>query len=232
VLLGPTGTVEGTYAKRHLVPFGERVPFRSALQHVVSELDQVPRDFEPGSRRGLFTVDRVRIGTLICFESAFGYQVRPLVRAGAQVIVVSTNNRSYRRSANSAQHLAIGQMRAAETGRPVVQASISGISAVVDANGVVHDRTQLFRPTVVEATVTATTGETPYVRYGEWVTGANLLVLAGAAVFALARSRRGGGASLDSEPELETTTEPPSVSDPEVGAPVAPADERESTSRS
>ncbi len=60
-------------------------------------------------------------------------------------------------------------MRAAETGRPVVQAAISGISAIIDADGVVHERTDLFERTVLEATVTATTGETPYVRYGEWV---------------------------------------------------------------
>src|SRR5207248_8524344 len=118
---------------------------------------------------GLFDVDGHRIATIICFESAFGYQVRSLVHAGAQVIVVSTNNRSYERSANSAQHVAIGQIRAAETGRPVVQAAISGISAVIDADGVVHQRTALFDRTVLEATITTTTGETPYVRYGEWV---------------------------------------------------------------
>ena len=84
---------------------------------------------------------------MICFESAFGYQVRPLVRDGAEVIVVSTNNRSYRRSANSAQHVAIGQMRAAETGRPVVQAAISGISALIDASGEVQAETELFERT-------------------------------------------------------------------------------------
>ena len=85
------------------------------------------------------------------------------------MIVVSTNNRSYRRSANSEQHLALGQMRAAETGRPVVQAAISGISAVIDADGRVETRTNLFDRTTVTTTVTTMTGETPYVRFGEWV---------------------------------------------------------------
>jgi apolipoprotein N-acyltransferase len=106
------------------------------------------------------------------------------------VLVVSTNNRSYERSANSAQHVAIGQMRAAETGRPVVQAAISGISAVIDANGVVHQRTALFDRTVLEATVTATTGETPYVRYGEWVIWSSGFLLAGVVVFVLRRDLR------------------------------------------
>jgi apolipoprotein N-acyltransferase len=167
LLYAPDGRLVATYAKRHLVPFGEFVPFRRQLRFI-SALKAVPRDFAPGSKLGLATVSGHRIATVICFESAFGYQIRPLARAGAEVIVVSTNNRSYRRSANSAQHVAIGQMRAAETGRPVVQAAISGISAVIDAHGRVVERTRLFDRTRVTTRVTVTRGETPYVRFGEW----------------------------------------------------------------
>jgi apolipoprotein N-acyltransferase len=190
VLYRPDGSVAGTYTKRHLVPFGEYIPFRRWLEGRVGAIDQVPRDFEAGDRAGLFDVAGHRVATIICFESAFGYQVRPLVRDGAQVIVVSTNNRSYRRSANSAQHLAIGQMRAAETGRPLVQAAISGISAVIDADGKVTTRTDLFERTVLETTVTATTGETPYVRYGEWAIGLSVIILAVALVIAVRRKRQ------------------------------------------
>jgi apolipoprotein N-acyltransferase len=168
LLYGPDGRIIATYAKRHLVPFGEYVPFRHELRFI-SELKKIPRDFAPGSKPGLAMVSGHRIATVICFESAFGYQIRSLVKSGAQVIVVSTNNRSYERSANSAQHLAIGQMRAAETGRPVVQAAISGISAIIDAHGRVVSRTPLFDRTILTATVTTTRGETPYVRFGEWV---------------------------------------------------------------
>jgi apolipoprotein N-acyltransferase len=229
VLFAPDGEIVGTYSKRHLVPFGESVPFRGALQHVVSELKQVPRDYEPGPTRGLFDVAGVRIGTLICFESAFGYQVRPLVRDGAQVLVVSTNNRSYRRSANSEQHVAIGQMRAAETGRPVVQAAISGITAVIDADGVVRGRTDLFERTVLQATVDATGGETPYVRYGEWATLLSVLLLGAAAIVASLRAaRQRRAASLESrvEPEPEAAPSGETAAEPEI---TIPADEREST---
>jgi apolipoprotein N-acyltransferase len=190
LLYHPDGTVEGTYTKRHLVPFGEYIPFRGLLEGRVGAIDQVPRDFEAGDRAGLFDVAGHRIATIICFESAFGYQVRPLVRDGAQVLVVSTNNRSYRRSANAAQHLAIGQMRAAETGRPLVQAAISGISAVVDADGKVTTRTGLFERRVLGTTVAATTGETPYVRYGEWAIGLCVIILAVALMIAVRRGRR------------------------------------------
>jgi apolipoprotein N-acyltransferase len=198
VLFRPDGTVEGTYTKRHLVPFGEYVPFRSELQSHIRVLDRVPRDFEPGRGPGIFEIAGHKVATIICFESAFGYQVRPLVHAGAEVILVSTNNRSYERSANSAQHVAIGQIRAAETGRPLVQAAISGISAIIDANGVVQERTKLFERTVLEATVTPTTGETPYVRYGEWAILMSAILALGALGIALGRGRRAG--FIDSPP--------------------------------
>ena len=82
VLYAPDGRLIGTYAKRHLVPYGEEVPFRKELQRFIHALDQIPRDFAPGHRPGLFEVDGHRIATIICFESAFGYDVRPLVREG------------------------------------------------------------------------------------------------------------------------------------------------------
>src|SRR5439155_17272092 len=167
-LYSPSGAYEGTYSKQHLVPFGEYVPWRGALGFI-GELRQIPYDFRAGHRNKIFRVSGRPIGTVICFESAFGPLVRSFVRDGAQAIVVSTNNRSYHRSGNSEQHLANGQMRAAETARPVLQASVSGISAVIDPDGTVHDRTDLFEKAIVWATITTTTGDTPYVRFGDWV---------------------------------------------------------------
>jgi apolipoprotein N-acyltransferase len=198
LLYGPDGRLESTYAKRHLVPFGEYVPFRDELRFIHEIQQQIPRDFAPGDRPGLATVAGHRIAEVICFESAFGYEVRPLVKDGAQLIVVSTNNRSYRTSANSAQHVAIGQMRAAETGRPLVQAAISGISAFIDAHGNVHDPTHLFQRTTDVATVTTTRGETPYVRFGEWVLLASIIGVALASVRAAIGRRRAG--PVDSAP--------------------------------
>src|SRR5213078_525458 len=53
VLFGPDGAVEGTYAKRHLVPFGEYVPFRDELEGRIRAIDRVPRDFETGRTPGI-----------------------------------------------------------------------------------------------------------------------------------------------------------------------------------
>jgi apolipoprotein N-acyltransferase len=127
---------------------------------------------------------------VICFESAFAPLVRDYVRDGAEAIVVSTSNRSYRRSGNSEQHLALSQMRAAETARPVLQASVSGISGVIDADGTVHHTTRLFESAIVRDTIATTTGETPYVRFGDWVVLLSALALVGATIVAVVRTRR------------------------------------------
>ncbi len=117
--------------------------------------------------------------------------MRDFVRDGAQAIVVSTSDRSYGRSGIPATHVATAQMRAAETGRPVVQAAISGESAVIDDGGRVQQHTSLFTKAIVTATVTTTTGETPFVRFGEWaLAGSALALLAAAALVAQRELRR------------------------------------------
>jgi len=187
-LYSPSGALVATYAKQHLVPFGEYVPWRDTLDFV-SELEQVPTDFDPGDRTVTFDIGDTRVGTAICFESAFGPLVRTAVRDGAQMLVVTTNNRSYRRSPNAEQHLALSQMSAAATARPLLQASISGISAVIDASGRVSHTTRLFHNQVVTARVTTVTGKTPYVRFGDWVEWACFGGLLGALVLGLSRRR-------------------------------------------
>jgi apolipoprotein N-acyltransferase len=188
LLYKPDGQLAGTYAKQHLVPFGEYVPFRSLIEWT-GVVDRIPNDYSPGDRRTIFRVKDHRFATVICFESAFGPLVREFVRDGAELIVVSTNNRSYRRSGNAAQHVALTQMRAAETGRPFLQASISGITGAIDADGDVRNTTSLFRTTVVTENVTTTKGETPYVRFGDWVPAASAVLLLAAAATARVRRR-------------------------------------------
>jgi apolipoprotein N-acyltransferase len=181
LLYTPEGRLVGTYSKEHLVPFGEYVPFRSLVDWT-GIVDRIPYDYTPGKTRTIFDVHGHPLASVICFESAFGPLVRDFVDRGAEVVVVSTNNRSYRRSGNAAQHVAQTQMRAAETGRPFLQSSISGISAVINADGDVRDTTKLFHRAIVSDTVTTTGGKTPYVRFGEWVVLASALLLIGAAI--------------------------------------------------
>ncbi|HVM40945.1 MAG TPA: apolipoprotein N-acyltransferase [Acidimicrobiia bacterium] len=190
----PSGELSGTYIKRHLVPFGEYVPGRQFLGFV-DELDQIPRDHAPGSEPAIFTVrgaggEEIDVGNLICFESAFTELARDYAADGAEVLVVSTNNRSFRRSANSSQHIAIGQLRAAETGRSVVHAAVSGRSALIDPDGDVTATTGLFERATLDGMVSARTGRTPYVVAGDWV-----VLLAGAILVGAAWAARKGSGS-------------------------------------
>ena len=106
--------------KRHPVPFGEYIPFRAELTGLISRLDQIPRDFYAGHRPGNLTVGPARVGDVICFEVAYDGLVRDVVRGGAQVLVVQTNNATYNGTGQPYQQMAMSRLRAVETGRDVL----------------------------------------------------------------------------------------------------------------
>ena len=173
------GQVIARYDKVHLVPFGEYVPWHW-LRRYIKALEQIPSDGVPGRVPVVFDVGSAKVGTVICFESTYPALARDEVRDGAQLLIVSTNNASFRRSPASRQHLAMSQLRAVEEGRTVMHAAISGISAVIDPSGRVLTKTRLFTQAVVRRTVPLGSGRTPYARFGEAIE----LALAGLGAFA------------------------------------------------
>ncbi len=163
-----TGQLVGRYDKVHLVPYGEYVPLRSRLGWIHA-IEQVPVDRVPGE--SIHTLEQPGVppyGTPICFENAFPAIPRAFVRAGAQFLVVPVNNASYGFTAAADQHLQMSQMRAVETGRWVVDAGVSGISAFIQPDGTVVRRTALFAPGILRGQIETSTAQTPYVRYGDW----------------------------------------------------------------
>jgi apolipoprotein N-acyltransferase len=199
LLFDGAGRVVDRYAKVHLVPFGEYVPWRGALSWI-SALRQIPYDISPGPGLGpLRGPGLPPIGAVICFENSFPSLDRAAVRRGAQLLVVLTNNASYGFSPASAQHLAMSRLRAVETGRWVVHAAITGISAFVDPGGRVVASTGLFQPAVLRHEVRASTAVTPYVRLGDWVPWGSLLLALG--LLARPARRRSARAAPDPLPE-------------------------------
>jgi apolipoprotein N-acyltransferase len=178
------------YVKRHLVPMGEYIPFRSLITPYFTALSRVPRDDIPGNRPGALTVGGVRVADVICFEVAYDGIVRDSVRGGGGVIVIQTNNATYGWTGQPEQQLAISQLRAVEHGRPIMVAATSGISAYITPDGVVRQQTGQFTPAVVAADVTMRTGLTLADRVGGWpeavMTAAALLACA----FAVRTGRR------------------------------------------
>jgi apolipoprotein N-acyltransferase len=167
------------YDKVHLVPFGEYVPWRSRLGFIEA-IDQIPVDRMPGP--GVRTVTAPGLpafATPVCFENAFPGSFADFVRAGATFVVVPVNNASYGFTAASDQHLQMSQMRAVETGRWVVDAAVSGVSAFVDPHGRVVARAELFETAILRNRIRTSTAQTWYVRLGDWAPWICLVIVVG-----------------------------------------------------
>ncbi|RBY78740.1 apolipoprotein N-acyltransferase [Geodermatophilus sp. TF02-6] len=189
-----------TYVKRHPVPLAEYVPARGFFRVFSDQVDLVRRDFTAGTEVGLLDVGGARVGDVICFEVVYDGLVRDVVRAGAGMVVVQTNNATFGYTDESAQQLAAGRVRAVEFGRTVAVASTSGISALIAPDGSLVARSGLYQPAVFVAEVAQRDSTTLAERLGavpEWTLGAlgagALLAVAvpGTARRGTARRRRG-----------------------------------------
>ncbi|WP_116113966.1 apolipoprotein N-acyltransferase [Austwickia chelonae] len=143
------------YDKRHPVPFGEYIPYRSFFRTLTDKVDLVRRDFVGGRDVGVFRLPRqggdpgLAIGANICFEVAYDDLVRDGVREGANIIMVPTNNATFGYTDESVQQLAISRLRAIEHGRSVAHISNVGVSSLITPDGVTHGWTGLFEEAVL-----------------------------------------------------------------------------------
>lgn len=126
------------YAKRHLVPFGEYLPAEELLRSVLpflSQLNLFSSPFTPGPDAAVAEVRGVKIGSLVCFDSAFSSLAADSAKNGAQLLFLATNDSWYKDSPACTQHLAQSVFRAVENRRSVVIAANTGISAIIDPDG-------------------------------------------------------------------------------------------------
>ncbi len=161
--------------KHHLVPFGEYVPAWLPFLHTI-----VPEiaDFKPADDDGVVSVRGDTYGALICYESLFPEQARHRVAHGAQVLVNITNDAWYGTTPAAWQHFQAARMRAVETGRYVLRAANTGISAVINPHGQVISTAPWWTKTIVKGAYRLSSVETPYVRWGNWPLLACLFILA------------------------------------------------------
>jgi len=198
------------YDKRHLVPFGEYVP----LAGVFSFLDHLARNAGSytaakgitllpwhtaagGGRSGGSTGGPIGsqageaggeelLGMAICFEITFPGEVAELARDGATILVTLTNDAWYGDSAAPRQHFRAARWRAAETGRPLIRAAITGISALVGPDGSVRQALDVGEAGILWGRVAGRRETTPFVE-APWAVPLTTFLLAAFAIIAAAR---------------------------------------------
>ena len=162
------GVKPGRYDKRHLVPFGEFFPMKSLLENLSRLLSIPMSDFSRGEveQPALHAAGHV-VGVSICYEDVFAREVlRALPQAGFLVNV--SNDAWFGDTIAPHQHLQIARMRALETGRYLLRATNSGITAIIDERGRVVARAPQFEATALIGQFAARAGSTPFVRFGDY----------------------------------------------------------------
>ncbi|HSD60541.1 MAG TPA: apolipoprotein N-acyltransferase [Burkholderiales bacterium] len=179
------------YRKHHLVPFGEFIPLRPLLGWVMDWLSIPLSDFSRGPAvQAPLAVAGQKVAVNICYEDVFGEEIiRQLPEA--TLLANVSNDAWFGRSLGPQQHLQIAQARALETGRYLLRATNTGVTAVIDPRGRVLARAPEFTTARIEAEVTGYAGATPYVRWGNW---AVVLTCAALVVGAVAAAREHAGA--------------------------------------
>lgn len=165
-VVSPDGATAGHYDKVKLVPFGEYVPGRRLL-FFLDKLVAGNGEFAPGAGPVVLPLAGRRAGVLICYEAIFPHLVRRFVDGGADVLLNLTNDAWYGRTSAPGQHLALAALRAVENRVPLLRAANTGFSAVVEPDGRISQRTDLFERGLLIADLHWPAVRTFYTRHGD-----------------------------------------------------------------
>jgi apolipoprotein N-acyltransferase len=180
-LLAPDATLRGRYDKAHLVPYGEYLPMRPLLSAIgISRLAPGDLDFRAGPGPRTLDLGRFgRVGVQVCYEIIFSGQV--VDRADRPDFIFNPSNDAWFGAWGPPQHLAQARLRAIEEGLPVVRATPTGISAVIDSGGNVLNSLPLGTAGAIDARLPRPAPPTLFARLGNLLPfGFALLLIAGA----------------------------------------------------
>jgi apolipoprotein N-acyltransferase len=175
-----------SYSKTHLVPFGEFVP--PGFDWFMRMLTIPMSDFSPGSPgQAPLRVAGQAVAMNICYEDLFGEEI---INAApdASILVNVSNTAWFGRSWAQPQHLQIARMRAAETARPMLRATNTGMTAAIGPDGTVLATLEPFTRGALVTEVQGMRGVTPYVRFGNGLALTLMVLFVLAAVRYRARS--------------------------------------------
>lgn len=183
------GEIAGNYAKAHLVPYGEYLPLRWLLEPLgAKRLVAGTLDFIPGP--GPQTLDLGawgEAGVQICYEIIFSGEV--VDREHRPDYLFNPSNDGWFGTFGPPQHFAQARMRAIEEGLPVLRSTTTGISGVIDADGVVRQHIEKHRPGRIDGLIPPAYAPTPFARLGNLLPLAWAIVLLGLVLVAMRRRR-------------------------------------------
>ncbi len=158
------------YRKRHLVLFGEKIPFENIIAPIMHALISIPIAGQGSGAENQppFAVAGQQAGVSICFEDAFGAEQRARTRAST-LLVNFTNDAWYGKSIATWQHHRIAALRSLESGRAMLRATNTGITSLIDHQGRTVARLPWFEEGILESEVQGRNGDTPYLRWGDWL---------------------------------------------------------------
>lgn len=165
IMLGPS---EGHYYKRHLVPFGEYLPFKLLFTPILDALHIPMSDFTPGAeQQALLRIKDIHMAGFICYEIVEPDEVRRAL-LDAELIVTITDDSWFDGSIAAEQHLQMARMRCLENGLPQLFLSSRGASAIINNKGKIERYLPEHQEGVIKALVYSVHGKTPWRHWGSW----------------------------------------------------------------
>ncbi len=201
-----------SYYKMQLVPMSERVPYRDYfpfkyIKKLLFDMALGIGDYARGQQWTVFTCKinqpsshgqettpaaQVRFSVPICYESVFPDLVRKFRQAGAQFLVIITNDAWFGRTTAPYQHAQFAVFRAIENRIPIARCANTGVSCFVDAFGRVYNSSKIFQPAVVVDTIKLCDKRTLYSQHGDWFAKLCAIIAAGMMLIVIPISLRRG----------------------------------------
>lgn len=162
------GAEQGQYHKQRLVPFGEYIPWESQLRGLIAFFDLPMSNLHvPLVDQGLLTDGATPLASSICYEITYASSIARLAHQGSAMLTVS-NDSWFDKSAAPWQHLQMARLRALENGRPLIRATNSGVSALIDHRGKIIAMAEPFVRTEIIGHITLQQGRTPFSYWHNW----------------------------------------------------------------
>ncbi len=182
---------DNRYRKHHLLPIGEFVPFEDLVRPLAPLFDLPMSSFARGEfRQPNLQARGFRLSAAICYEILFPDQVRASLAPDTDFLLTVSNDTWFGRSHGPAQHMQIARMRALELGRPLIRATNSGVSALVDEHGQQLQTAPQFVAATLSASLPVVTGDTGFARWGAALNWLLAIFLAFIPIFSMVKRRQ------------------------------------------